>query len=60
MQKVWLRAQEVIGDADGAQRWVNHANRALGGVEPRTLPETDAGYKLVLDTLSRIAYGVYS
>lgn len=60
VERLLARAEEVVGDAAGAQTWVTHANRALGGVAPLSLLDTEAGYELVLDTLGRIEYGVYS
>ena len=60
VERLLARAEDVVGDAAGAQTWVTHANRALGGVAPLSLLDTEAGYELVLDTLGRIEYGVYS
>jgi len=59
-ERVLARAQQVVGDPEGAQAWVNRENRSLGGVAPLSLLDTEAGYELVLDTLGRIEYGVYS
>jgi putative toxin-antitoxin system antitoxin component (TIGR02293 family) len=59
-EKVMTRAQCVFEDADGAKTWVIGRNRALGGVSPLSLLDTEAGYELVLDTLGRVAYGVIS
>lgn len=59
-EKVMTRAQSVFEDTDGAKAWVTGRNRALGGVSPLSLLDTEAGYELVLDTLGRIAYGVIS
>ncbi len=60
VERLLGRAEDVMGDAAGAQTWVTHVNRALGGVAPLSLLDTEAGYELVLDTLGRIEYGVYS
>lgn len=59
-EKAMTRAQSVFDDADDAKAWVIDRNRALGGVSPLSLLDTEAGYELVLDTLGRIAYGVIS
>jgi len=59
-EKVMTRAQIVFEDANDVKTWVIGRNRALGGASPLSLLDTEAGYELVLDTLSRIAYGVIS
>lgn len=60
VEKVLSRAQQVLEDANAVKTWLNHANRSLGGVTPLSLLDTEAGYELVLDTLGRIEYGVFS
>lgn len=54
------RAQAVLEDEAAAIAWINRENRALGGEAPLSLLDTEAGYELVQDTLSRIEYGVLS
>jgi putative toxin-antitoxin system antitoxin component (TIGR02293 family) len=58
--RVWSRAVEVLEDEDAARAWIRRANRSLGGAAPLSLLDTEVGYELVLDTLSRIEYGVVS
>lgn len=58
--RVFNRALEVLEDEDAARRWIARENRALGGVTPLSLLDTEAGYESVLDTLSRIETGVIS
>ena len=58
--RVFNRALEVHVDEDAARRWIARENRALGGVTPLSLLDTEAGYESVLDTLSRIETGVIS
>ncbi len=60
VERVLWRSQQVFEDAAAAVAWINRSNRALGGVAPLTLLDTEAGYELVLDTLGRIEYGVFS
>ncbi|MES2118403.1 MAG: antitoxin Xre/MbcA/ParS toxin-binding domain-containing protein [Pseudomonadota bacterium] len=60
VERVLWRSQQVFEDAAAAVAWINRPNRALGGVAPLTLLDTEAGYELVLDTLGRIEYGVFS
>jgi putative toxin-antitoxin system antitoxin component (TIGR02293 family) len=60
VDKVLARAQAVFEDDGASRKWITRENRALGGVSPLSLLDTEAGYELVLDTLGRIAYGIIS
>lgn len=60
VDRVMNRAIEVLGDENAAKEWITRENRSLGGDVPLTLMDTEYGYELVLDTLSRIEYGVFS
>ena len=53
-------ASESLGAADKAARWLQKPVRALGGVTPLSLLDTDVGLEQVLTILGRIEYGVYS
>lgn len=50
-------ATEYLGDSERAKRWLRHPNRALGGVEPLSAIDTEAGARQVENLLGRIAYG---
>ena len=58
--RVIVRAIEALGDADKARIWLRTANRALRGLAPLSLLETDIGARMVERTLGRIEHGVYS
>ena len=58
--RLHARAQEALGDADRAARWLRKANRALNGKCPIDLLGTDAGTRAVEQVLGRIEHGVYS
>ena len=60
VERVLWRAQQVLEDNAAAVAWIKRPNRALGGVAPLTLLDTEAGYELVFDVLGRIEYGVFS
>jgi len=60
VHRVLEHAQAVLEDEAAAIAWINRENRALGGEAPLALLDTEAGYELVQDTLSRIEYGVLS
>jgi putative toxin-antitoxin system antitoxin component (TIGR02293 family) len=53
-------ALEVFGSSEKAWRWLRGPNRALGGVEPLSLLDTDLGTEAVEDVLGRIEHGVFS
>ena len=54
------RASEVFEDVAAALDWLKSPNRALGGVTPLSLLDTELGAENVLDVLGRIEHGVYS
>lgn len=60
VHRVLEHAQAVLEDEAAAIAWINRENRVLGGEAPLALLDTEAGYELVQDTLSRIEYGVLS
>jgi putative toxin-antitoxin system antitoxin component (TIGR02293 family) len=53
-------AEKVFGERAKASRWLHKPNRALGGVSPLSLLDTDLGTREVEQILGRIEYGVYS
>jgi len=57
---VAAHAAEVLGGLDKARQWLMADNRALGGVAPITLLDTDVGTRAVEDVLIRVHHGVYS
>lgn len=59
LARMIVRAEDAIGNADKAHRWLMKPNRALGGLVPLTLLDSDAGASAVEQVLGRIEYGVY-
>ncbi len=57
---VVVRATEALGDAAKARAWLRTPNRALRGLAPIALLETDLGARVVERTLGRIEHGVHS
>ncbi len=51
---------EALGSWAAAGRWLQKPNRALGGVEPISLLQTDAGAREVEAVLIRALFGGYS
>jgi putative toxin-antitoxin system antitoxin component (TIGR02293 family) len=50
-------ANEYLGERDRALRWLKRPNRALGGLAPVELIDTEPGARQVENVLGRIAYG---
>jgi putative toxin-antitoxin system antitoxin component (TIGR02293 family) len=57
---VAARAVGLLGSLAQAKQWLTTNNRALGGVAPISLLDTDVGTRAVEDVLLRIEHGVYS
>ncbi len=53
-------AADVLGSRSKARAWLVAPNRALGGVPPLSLLDTDIGARAVEDVLVRIEHGVFS
>lgn len=56
--RVAARAEEALGDAERAGRWLRRSNRALEGRRPIDLLESDVGARMVERALGRIEHGV--
>ena len=54
------RAVQVLGSLESAQRWLDTAKHALGGVSPLVFAKTEPGAREVEDLLGRIEYGIPS
>lgn len=57
---LFVYGEEIFGDRNAFFTWLNLANEALGGLEPKELIEIPGGVSKVKDILGRIEYGVYS
>ncbi len=60
LARVVARAEEVFGSQERAGGWLRGPVRALGGVRPLDLLDTDLGAQQVDQVLGRIEHGVYS
>ena len=60
MARIIARAIDVLGSKEKAGTWLDRPNRALGGIKPLALLDTDIGVSQVEDVLGRMEYGVYS
>lgn len=59
LMSVTMLAMEIIGKETGRE-WIEHKVPSLGNQVPLNLLDTEAGHKLVIQTLMRIKYGMYS
>lgn len=55
-----VRALEVFGDSESAQRWMQQPNPALANRTPLRALQSEDGRVEVLNILGRIEYGVIS
>jgi putative toxin-antitoxin system antitoxin component (TIGR02293 family) len=60
MIKVFSRANDIFKDPENAMRWLKSPCHALGNQIPVQLLDTGEGMQLVMNTLGRIEYGVFS
>lgn len=60
LARIAAYAEQVFESSDTAIDWLKRPNRALEGVTPISLLDTDAGVEQVSELLGRIEYGVYS
>lgn len=51
-------AEEVFGNRDKAQTWLNRENRVLDGETPLAMADTDRGARAVEALLGRIEHGI--
>jgi putative toxin-antitoxin system antitoxin component (TIGR02293 family) len=58
--RIAAEAADLFESKEGAADWLRRPNRALGGVAPLTLLDTEAGETEVEAILGRIKYGGYS
>jgi len=57
LARIVALASEFLGDHEKAIRWLKRPNRALGGIAPVAVLDTELGSRQVENILGRIAYG---
>jgi putative toxin-antitoxin system antitoxin component (TIGR02293 family) len=60
LARIAALTREVFESDETARRWMRRPNRALGGLTPFEMLDTDIGAQKVNEVLARIEYGVYS
>lgn len=58
--QIYAIGQEVFGDIDRFNDWLNSVSIPLGGVTPFSLLDTSFGVDLIKKELSRIDYGLFA
>lgn len=58
--RIFSSARNTLGSPEKAWRWLEKPNRALDGVVPLKLLDTEVGAQMVADVLGRIEYGVFN
>ena len=57
LARIVALAKQYIGDEETATRWLKRPNRALGGLVPLEVIDTELGARAVENVLGIIAYG---
>src|SRR5712671_3157044 len=57
LARIVALAQQSLGSHERAMNWLKRGNRALGGVAPIAVVDTELGSRQVENVLGRIAYG---
>lgn len=60
LARLYERGTEVFGTIDNFNDWMKTPNYTLNGEPPLNLLDTSIGFELILQTLGRIEYGVFS
>ena len=53
-------AASTLGGVEGGRAWLFRANRALGGVMPLSLLDTEIGERKVEEVLLQLTHGIYA
>jgi len=57
LQLLQLQAEQVFGNKEKAQVWLNQAKSAFGGTSPLQAANTEEGYELVKAELEKLSQG---
>lgn len=60
LAKLYERGTEVFGTIDNFNDWMKTPNYTLNGEAPINLLDTSIGFDLIIQTLGRIEYGIFS
>lgn len=57
VELVQHQAEQVFGNKEKADNWLNQLKTSFGGVTPLELAHTEEGFELVKAELERLSYG---
>lgn len=60
LERIIALAERVFGEADKAHRWLRRPNRALNGVKPADLLESENGARKVEGLVHAVDHGMFS
>ena len=60
LERIAEQADRVFGNREKAQRWLRKESRALDGVRPIDLLQSETGAHVVEEELIRIDYGMFA
>lgn len=60
LARILQLAADTLGTVEKARNWLGRGNRALGGVTPFSMLDTEIGARQVEDVLNHINYGMYA
>lgn len=60
LARLYQRGTDVFGTMENFNDWMKTPNYTLNGETPLSLLDTSIGFELILQTLGRIEYGVFS
>ena len=60
LARILQSAAATLGNVNKARAWLGRPNRALGGMTPLSVLDTEIGARQVEDVLTRINYGMYA
>jgi hypothetical protein len=60
IEQIQHQAEQVFGNKEKADAWLNQPKKALGDRAPLELARDAAGYSLVRDELERISHGYFA
>ena len=55
---IFQKGQEVFGNTDKFNKWLNEENQAIGKMKPKELLDNSFGIRMIEDELTKIEYGI--
>lgn len=55
---IFQKGQEVFGNTDKFNKWLDEENQAIGKMKPKELLDNSFGIRMIEDELTKIEYGI--